>query len=134
MTYKAQSGGHSKHLLIYHLVWVIKYRRTVLTREVSTRLKELIRQIATEIDCEVIAVEEDVDHVHVLIRLKPTHTLSKVVQRIKGKTAYILFREFPWLKNRLWGGHLWSPGKHLQTTGGVTIEQVKKYIDSQHDK
>jgi putative transposase len=95
LKYKAESGAHSKHLLMYHLVWVIKYSRTVLTREVAARLKELIKEIAAEIDAEVIAVDDDVDHIHVLIRLKPTHTLSKVVQRIKGKTAYVLFREFP---------------------------------------
>jgi putative transposase len=62
------------------------------------------------------------------------HTLSKVVQRIKGKTAYLMFREFPTLKNRLWGGHLWSPSKYVVTVGGATIETVKKYIESQHEK
>jgi putative transposase len=134
MKFTAQSGAHSKHLLMYHLVWVVKYRRSVLTREITERLKVLIKEIAAEIDAEVIAVEDDVDHMHVLIRLKPTHTLSKVVQRIKGKTSYLLFREFPTLKNRLWGGHLWSPSKHVQTCGGATIETVKKYIESQHDK
>jgi putative transposase len=134
MTYKAQSGGHSKHILTYHLMWVVKYRRTVLTREVVTRLKELIAEIAKEIDCELLAVEDDVDHFHVLIRLKPTHQLSKVVQRLKGKSAYVLFREFKWIKNRLWGGHLWSPSYYVVTVGGATIDTVKKYIESQHDK
>lgn len=134
MSEKVKSGAHSRYLLTYHLMWVIKYRRKVLTRAMSARLKVLIREIAAEIDAEVLAVEEDVDHVHVLLSLKPTHTLSKVVQRIKGKTAYLMFREFPTLRNRLWGGHLWSPSKYVVTVGGATIETVKKYIDSQHDK
>lgn len=134
MSEKVQSGAHSRHLLTYHLMWVVKYRRTVLMREMAARLKVMIKEIAAEIGCEVLAIEDDVDHIHVLIRLKPTHTLSKVVQRIKGKTAYLMFREFPTLKNRLWGGHLWSPSKYVVTVGGATIETVKKYIESQHDK
>lgn len=134
MSVKTQSGAHSKHILTYHLMWVVKYRRTVITREVAARMKELISQIGTELGCEVIAVEDDVNHIHVLIRLKPTDTLSKVIQFLKGRTAYMLFREFPWLKNRLWGGHLWSPSYYVVTTGGATIETVKKYIESQHDR
>ena len=134
MSEQVKSGAHSRYLLTYHLMWVVKYRRTVLTRAMSARLKELIKEIAAEIDAEILAVEEDVDHIHVLISLKPTHTLSKVVQRIKGKSAYIMFREFPPLKNRLWGGHLWSPSKYVVTVGGATIETVKKYIESQHDR
>jgi putative transposase len=62
MSEKVQSGAHSRHLLTYHLMWVIKYRRTVLTREMSARLKVMIQNIVAEIGCEVLAVEDDVDH------------------------------------------------------------------------
>jgi putative transposase len=134
MSLKAQSGGHSKHALAIHLVWCTKYRRTVLTRQVGDRLKTLVTEIATEQGCEIISIETDVDHIHILLRLKPTHEISKIVQRLKGKTAYILFREFRWIKNRLWGGHLWSPSYYVATVGGAPIETVKKYIESQRQK
>ncbi len=134
MSLKPQSGGHSKHALAIHLVWCVKYRRTVLTRAVGDRLKEIITEIATAQGCEVISIETDVDHVHVLLRLKPSHSLSKIVQLLKGKSAYILFREFAWLKNRLWGGHLWSPSYYAATVGGAPIEKIKQYIESQRSK
>lgn len=134
MSLKPQSGGHSKHALAVHLVWCTKYRRTVLNLAVGNRLKELVTEIATAQGCEILSIETDVDHIHVLLRLKPTHELSKVVQLLKGKTAFTLFREFPWIKNRLWGGHLWSPSYYVATVGGAPIEQVKKYIESQRAK
>jgi putative transposase len=134
MSLTAQSGAHSQHALAYHLVWVTKYRRSVLTRAIGDRAKVLIRQIAEAQGCEVISVETEVDHVHVLIRLRPTHQLSNMVQRLKGSTAYALFREYPTLKNRLWGGHLWSPSYYVATVGGAPLETIKKYVESQRSK
>jgi putative transposase len=134
MGLKAQSGGHSQHALAYHLVWCTKYRRTVLLRDVGDRCKELVTQIASEIGCEIISIETDVDHVHVLVRLKLTHEVSEVVHRFKGATARYLFQEFPWLKKRLWGGHLWSPSYYVTTVGGAPLETVKKYVESQRAK
>ena len=98
MRLKPQSGGHSKHALAIHLVWCTKYRRSVLTHAIGDRVKELVTQIATAQGCEIISIETDVDHVHVLLRLKPTHEISNFVQRLKGSTAYTLFREYPTLK------------------------------------
>lgn len=134
MGFKAQSGAHSVHALAYHLVWCVKYRRSVLTHAMGDRLKEIVTEIATSQGCEIISIETDVDHIHVLIRLKPSHELSKIVQRLKGKSAYLLFREFPTLKNRLWGGHLWSPSYYAATVGGAPIEKIKQYIESQRSK
>lgn len=134
MSLKPQSGGHSQHALAFHLVWCVKYRRTILTHEIGDRVKEIVRQKAAEIGCEIIEAETDVDHVHIVVRLKPSHTLSKVVQRFKGASARIIFLEFPELKNRLWGGHLWSPSYYAATVGGAPLETIKKYVRSQRDK
>ncbi|HXG94159.1 MAG TPA: transposase [Blastocatellia bacterium] len=59
MSLKAQSGGHSKHALAVHIVWCVKYRRTVLTREVGDRLKEIVTDIATAKGCEILSIETD---------------------------------------------------------------------------
>jgi putative transposase len=128
---KAKSGAHSQHALAYHLVWVTKYRRSVLTRAIGDRAKEMILQIAKAQDCEILAIETEVDHVHVLVRLKPAHQLSKIVQYFKGSTAFQLFREYPTLKNRLWGGHLWSPSYYAATVGGAPLSTIKKYVEQQ---
>jgi putative transposase len=128
-----QSGGHSVHAIAFHLVWCVKYRRSVLTREIGDRVKEIVTEIAIEKGCEILAIETDTDHCHVVVRLKPSHQLSKLVQLFKGRSAYIIFREFPAIKNRLWGGHLWSPSYYAATVGGAPLETIKKYVESQRE-
>lgn len=131
MGMKPQSGAHSMHVLTYHLVWCVKYRHTVLTRQIGDRVKEVVSEIAARIGVEVIEIETDTDHVHVIVRLKPTHTISSVLHRLKGGSAFQIFREFPSLRRRLWGGHLWSPSYFASTVGGVTLDKVKKYVQQQ---
>lgn len=134
MALTAQSGGHSKHALAVHLIWVVKYRRSVLTHEIGDRVKAIVTEVANEIGVEIIKIETDVDHVHVIVRLKPTHTVSDVVKRFKGRSARIIFQEFPSLKNRLWGGHLWQPSYYAATVGGAPLETLKKYVEEQRTK
>lgn len=134
MALEAQSGGHSKHALAVHLIWVVKYRRSVLTREIGGRVKQIVSEVAAEIGVEIISIETDVDHVHVIVRLKPTHTVSDVVRRFKGRSARMIFLEFPALKNRLWGGHLWQPSYYAATVGGAPLETLKKYVAEQRTK
>lgn len=131
---KANSSAHSKHLLHYHLVWVVKYRRTVLTRKIGDRVKEICLQIAQEQDCAITAIEADSDHLHLLIQLKPTHSIPKLVQLFKGRSARFIFLEFPEIKNRLWGGHLWSPSYYICTVGGAPLSTIKNYVESQREK
>jgi putative transposase len=128
---QAKSGAHSRHVLTYHLIWCVKYRNTVLTREIGDRCKEIISEIATEIGAEIIEIETDTDHVHVVIRLNLNHTLASVFHRLKGGSAYRLFREFPQLRRRQRRGHLWSPAKYAVTVGGAPLETLKKYVQEQ---
>lgn len=101
MGLKPYAGGHSMHALAYHIVWCVKYRRSILTVELGDRVKEIVTQIAIEQACEIISIETDVDHVHVLVRVKPTHQLSRLVQLFKGRSARMMFQEFPYIENRL---------------------------------
>lgn len=134
MKYELQSGAHSTYLLTYHLVWCVKYRRTVLTHKIGDRLKEMVAEILKEKDCPLVAVETEVDHIHVVFRCKPTVAIADLVNRLKGATAYKLFREFPALRNRLWKGHLWSPAYFVVTVGGAPLEVIKRYVESQRVK
>lgn len=128
---KANSSAHSKHLLHYHLVWCVKYRRSVLLPEVGDRIKQICLEIATEQGVQIDAIETDVDHVHILLTLKPTHDIPKLVRYFKGRSARYIFQEFSWIKNRLWGGHLWSPSYYVCTVGGAPLSTIKKYVESQ---
>ena len=131
---KANSSAHSKHLLHYHLVWCVKYRHTILTREIGDRVKEIVMQIADEQNCIIDAIETDTDHVHILLQLKPTHDIPKLVKFFKGRSARFIFLEFPELKNRLWGGHIWSPSYYICTVGGAPLKTIKQYVESQREK
>jgi putative transposase len=69
-----------------------------------------------------------------VFRAKPTVAIADLVNRLKGATAYRLFREFPKLRNRLWKGHLWSPSYFVVTVGGAPLEVIKRYVESQRVK
>lgn len=131
---QVNSSAHSKHLLHYHLVWCVKYRRTVLTTELGDRVKEICLQIADEQKCFIEAIETDTDHVHILLQLKPTHSIPKLAQFFKGRSSRYLFQEFPHLKFRLWGGHLWSPSYYVCTVGGAPLSTIKRYVENQRSK
>lgn len=126
--------AHSTHTLNYHLIFVTKYRRTVLTNEIGDRVKEIIKEVAKEQNAVIEAVETETNHVHVMLNLKPTHSIPKLVQLFKGRSSRIAFQEFPYLKKRLWGGHLWSPSYYITTAGGAPLETLKNYVECQRIK
>jgi putative transposase len=134
MALEPQSGAHTRHAIAIHLIWVVKYRRSVLTHAIGDRVKQIVSDTAAEIGCEIIRIETDVDHVHVIVRLKPTHTVAYVAKMFKGRSARYIFREFPQIKNRLWGGHLWQPSYYAVSVGGAPLETLKKYVENQRKK
>lgn len=77
-------GAHSVHAIAYHLVWCVKYRKTLLTRQIGDRVKEIVTEQAVAQGCEILEIETDTDHVHVPLRVKPTHQVSSLVHRFKG--------------------------------------------------
>lgn len=131
---KINKSAHSTHTLNYHLIWCVKYRKSLLTNEIGDRLKEICHQIAVEQNAIIEAIETDTNHIHVMLNLKPTHSIPQLVQYFKGRSSRLLFQEFPHLKNRLWGGHLWSPSYFVTTAGGAPLETLKRYVENQRTK
>lgn len=114
----------------YHVVWVTKYRRTVLTQEIESRLKEILKNIAIEIQVEILEIEVgDMNHVHLLISLDPQFGVHKVVKRFKGASSRYLRKEFPQLKSRL--PTLWTNSYFVSTVGGAPLAKIKQYIANQ---
>jgi putative transposase len=132
--YALESGGHSVFLLTYHLVWCVKYRRRVLVDDVAESLKAHVARLLREADCPLVAVETDLDHIHVVFRTRPTHQLSKLVNSLNGVTARMLLQEFPEVGARLWRGHLWSPSYFVVTVGGVPLEVIRQYVETQGER
>jgi len=115
----------------YYIVWTPKYRRPVLVDGVNTRLKELLEQIAKEIQVDILEMEIMPDHVHLLVEVDPQLGIHKAVKRFKGATSRYLRLEFPHLKSRL--PTLWTNSYFVSTVGGAPLEVVKQYIQNQKE-
>ena len=114
-----------------HLVWLPKYRKPVLTGEVAVRVRDLIRQIAAEHELEIISGKVARDHVHVFVGYWPNQDVSQIMQWLKGISSRVLLQEFPHLRKRFWGRHFWARGYLAVSSGNITDEMVKEYIEEQ---
>ena len=113
----------------YHVVWCPKYRRRVLTGDIEDRLKQIIAEVAAELECPLIEMEIMPDHVHVLIDVDPQFGVHRAVKAIKGRTSRDLRREFPALRSRL--PTLWTNSYFVATIGGAPLAIEKQYIENQ---
>lgn len=113
------------------MVWVPKYRKEILVGEVAIRTREIIRSIAFEHELQIISGKVAKDHIHIFFSHRPTQSVSKLAQYLKGTSSRIILNEFPHLKKNFWGKHLWARGFLAISSGNITDEVIKKYIDSQ---
>lgn len=115
----------------YHFVFVPKRRKAVLVGDVAKRMQEIIFELVQEHGWKMIALEVMPDHVHLFINA-PTHEAPADIARwVKGRASNYLRKEFPSLKKL---PSLWSPSYFVATTGQVSTETVKKYIETQRGK
>ena len=121
-----ESFSHVYGQLAYHIVLVTKYRRQVL--EFKDEVKLVLNEIAIEHQMKVHAIEVLEEHVHLFISMKPTLPISIALKFLKGKSARILFKSNPEIRQQLWGGHLWSRGTFIRSVGSVTAESIERYI------
>ena len=124
--------SRNKSLLLYHLVCPIKYRRTVLTSEVSETLCRICLEISSRYEIHFLEIGCDENHVHFLIQSVPMMSAKKITNTIKSLTAREIFRLHPEVKHFLWGGKFWTSGHYINTVGQYANEEViKKYVQGQ---
>ena len=124
-----RKGSHTVYNIQYHFVWVTKYCYHVLAGEVKLRVRELIRQICQQHDLLIEQGHVSKDHVHILVST-PTHmSASQIMQKIKDRSSRMLQQEFPHLKKRYWGQHIWARGYFCTTVGQVTDQMIRDYIE-----
>ena len=111
-----------------HIVWCTKYRKEVLRGDLALRLRDLVRQICSDMGVEVLSGVVSKDHVHILVSMPPQVSVSKLVQKVKGKTSYKLQRECRALRKEYWGQRMWARGYFACTTGNVSDEMIRDYI------
>lgn len=121
--------SHAVYDTKYHLVWIPKYRREILTEGLAMRVKEIFQEIAEPFGFEIDTMEVMEEHVHIFLSFSPRYSISRVVGILKSICSSRIFREFPWLKEILWGGELWSDVYFAGTVGDkVTSEVIRRYI------
>lgn len=125
------NNNHSVFLLNYHLVLCTKYRKKVINEEISERLKNIFVDISSKYGITLVEWNHDKDHVHLLFRAKPNSDLSKMINAYKSASSRRIKNEFPDIRKYLWKEYFWSRSYCLLTTGGVTIDVIKKYIENQ---
>jgi putative transposase len=123
--------SHAVYDTTYHLVWCPKYRKKIFERtDIRERAEQLIREISEEYGFEIIEMEVAVEHVCILLSFPPRRSIGEVVRVIKSNSARGLFREFPYLRRRLWAGELWEDGYFVRTVGDrMTRDVIEQYIE-----
>lgn len=119
----------------YHMVWCVKYRHKILEGQVETRLIEILQQIAKDNEFQILEINTDKDHIHLLVSCSPQHYIPNMMKALKGVSARLLMKEFgDSLRKKLWGGHLWNPSYFVATVSEHTEEQIRRYIKNQKEK
>lgn len=136
MPYDFDKNSHSVYALNYHLVQCVKYKRKIFDfPEIIDELKSRTQNISGSYGIEILAIETDLDHVHILFKAKPQTDLLKFINNWKSATAKALRNRFDnQIRDKLWNNKFWSGSYCLITTGQTTLEQVKKYVKSQGER
>lgn len=124
--------SHSVYLLTYHIVFVTKYRRPVISDEIGDFMKNHAAYLCGRFDGKILSAETDCDHIHMLISLPPDIAPSKLVTTLKtqlSKEVRTYYREE--IEKQLWGDAFWSSSYFIATTGTTVMEKVKEYIENQ---
>ena len=98
----------------------------------DARLKQIIREVCAERECNIIELETMPDHVHLLVECDPQYGIHRLVKQVKGRSSRLLREEFPSLKRRL--PTLWTNSYFVATVGGDPLEIVKQYVENQRNK
>ena len=123
---------HNKTLLLYHLVFPLKYRKVVITDEIGSTLKDICLEISERYEMNFIEIGYEPNHVHFLVQSVPTLSVSEIVRKLKSITAKQLFQRHPEIKAKLWGGNFWTSGYYANTVGQYANEEViRRYVEDQ---
>ena len=117
----------------YHMVWVPKYRYRILTGLVAEEVERCIRAFSERLGAEIVELNIQEDHVHLLALVPPKVSISEFMGTIKGRTAIRVLNKFRHLKRKpYWGNHFWTRGYCVDTVG-LDAEKIRKYVKYQED-
>ena len=118
----------------YHIVWTPKYRFRILSGPVAEEVSQCIRAFSENLRCEIIELNVQNDHVHLLVMIPPKVAVSDYVGTVKGRTAIRVFNRFRHLKRKpYWGNHFWAKG-YCADTVGLDAEKIRAYVKYQEKR
>ena len=127
--------SHNKSLLLYHLVFPVKYRNGVISRELGETIREIGIEISERYEINIVEIGADEDHVHYMVQSVPNKSVTEIVTTIKSITAREMFKRHKELKEQLWGGNFWTSGYYANTVGKYGNESViQEYVREQGKK
>lgn len=127
------SGYRSKYSLTVHIVFVTKYRRKVINAQMMTRLETVANSVAEKWNSKIVEFSGEVDHVHFILDYPPSKTLSSLIANMKSTMSKTMWRDFEsHVKTFYWGKRVfWTGAYFASSCGGVTVEELKAYVQSQ---
>ena len=127
-------GFRSVYRLNAHIVLVVKYRRKAITPLILSRLQEIFKNTLHKWDCELLEFNGESDHVHLLIDYKPDKPLSTLIGNLKTVSSRLIRKENPKLSQKYFYGkpYFWTGSYFVASCGGVTVEQLKNYVEKQN--
>ena len=131
MEYRRQT--HAVYHTRYHLVFATKFRRRVFRKEgMATYMKVIMRTIPRRHpEIEVLEVNTDQDHIHVLVSIAPKMSVAEAVRLLKTNTARMMVKKFPFIREVYRGEmSLWSIGYFVSTVG-ANEKTIQSYIKNQ---
>ena len=124
-------GRHCVSALHVHLVFVTKYRRKVFDGDALQRLQAIFENVCRDFQAQLVEMNGEAEHVHLLIHYPPKHSVSGLVNSLKGVSSRLLRIERPDMEKRYWNNVLWSPSYFAASCGGAPLGIIKQYIEQQ---
>ncbi|MDK4525440.1 IS200/IS605 family transposase [Kingella kingae] len=126
-------GRHVVFNLHVHLVFVAKYRRKVFIKEILDDMRQIFESVCTDFEAQLVEFDGENDHVHLLVNYPPKVSISKLVNSLKGVSSRMIRQKnYPSIREKLWGGALWSPSYFAGSCGGAPISIIRQYIEQQN--
>jgi putative transposase len=124
-------GRHCVFALHVHLVFVTKYRRKVFDGDAIKRLKLIFEKVCADFEAQLVEINGQTEHVHLLINYPPKHSVASIVNSLKGVSSRLLRMERPDLEKRYWNKALWSPSYFAASCGGAPLGIIQQYVEQQ---
>ena len=128
-----QESTHAVYRCEYHFVWVPKYRYKIIIKEIKERLREMLEELCEWLGATILEGSIKEDHIHLYLSVPPKHSPADVMKILKGKSSEYLRKEFPDLRKKYWGLHIWARGYFVSTVG-IDSDTIQNYIKKQEEE